>query len=64
MPGMASLLSISLLARAAITADVMALTMYVVPGCPAAGLAGLVATIHITWIPLGSRSGQGEVAVG
>jgi MFS family permease len=32
MPGMASLLGVSLLARAAITADVMALTMYVVLG--------------------------------
>jgi MFS family permease len=32
VPGMASLLGISLLARTAITADVMALTMYVVLG--------------------------------
>ncbi|TMR97943.1 MFS transporter [Nonomuraea basaltis] len=32
VPGMASLLGVSLLARAAITADVMALTMYVVLG--------------------------------
>jgi MFS family permease len=32
VPGMASLLAVSLLARTAITADVMALTMYVVLG--------------------------------
>ena len=32
LPGMAALLGVSLLARAAITADVLALTMYVVLG--------------------------------
>ncbi|MFD0577116.1 hypothetical protein [Dactylosporangium darangshiense] len=32
LPGMASLLGVSLLARTAITADVMALTMYIVLG--------------------------------
>jgi MFS family permease len=54
VPGMAPLLSISLLARAAITADVMALTMYVVLGLDGSYVAaGSVATAMTLGIALG-----------
>ncbi|MGW7066939.1 MFS transporter [Streptomyces sp. NPDC054855] len=54
VPGMAPLLGISLLARAAITADVMALTMYVVLGLDMSyAAAGGVAAALTTGLALG-----------
>ncbi|MET8311732.1 MFS transporter [Micromonospora sp. NPDC005173] len=54
VPGMASLLGVSLLARAAITADVMALTMYVVLGLELSyAAAGGVAAALTAGVALG-----------
>ncbi|MGW6274091.1 MFS transporter [Streptomyces sp. NPDC055060] len=54
VPGMASLLGVSFLARAAITADVMALTMYVVLGLDMSyAAAGGVAATLTTGLALG-----------
>ncbi|MFG6198305.1 MFS transporter [Nonomuraea sp. JJY05] len=54
VPGMASLLGVSLLARAAITADVMALTMYVVLGLKMSyAAAGGVAAALTAGVALG-----------
>ncbi|MDT0342293.1 MFS transporter [Streptomyces litchfieldiae] len=54
VPGMASLLGVSLLARTAITADVMALTMYVVLGLDMSyAAAGGVAAAITTGLALG-----------
>ncbi|MBM2614579.1 MFS transporter [Actinoplanes sp. LDG1-06] len=54
VPGMASLLSVSLLARTAITADVMALTLYVVLGLDLSyAAAGVVAAALTAGVALG-----------